>query len=59
MTKDEMPVGFAMAPAMNPPAMEKFSSLSEEQKRDVILGIHALESREEMTRYVSSIVNKQ
>ena len=37
MTKDEMPIGFAMALAMNPEAMQKFATLSEEQKQLCIL----------------------
>ncbi len=57
MTKDEMPVGFAMALAMNPEAMQKFGGLSEEQKQAVIAGTHAVKSRDEMHRYVDSLVN--
>ncbi len=56
MTKDEMPVGFAMALAMNPKAMQKFGALSEEQKQVIIAGTHAVKSRDEMRRYVNSIV---
>ena len=58
MRKDEMPVGFAMAPAMNPDAMQKFASMSEKQKQRGINGTHAVKSREEMRRYVDSLVNK-
>ena len=57
MTKDEMPVGFAMALAMNPDAMQKFGALSEEQKQAIIAGTHTVKSREEMRRYVDSLVN--
>ena len=57
MTKDEMPVGFAMALAMNPEAMQKFGTLSEEQKQQIIAGIHAVKSRDEMRHYVDSLVN--
>ena len=57
MTKDEIPVGFAMALAMNPEAMQKFGALSEEEKRKIIDGTHAVKSREEMHRYVDSLVN--
>ncbi len=60
MTKDEMPVGFAMALAMNPEAMQKFGALSEEQKQQIIAGTHAVKSRDEMHRYVNALVsNKQ
>ena len=57
MTKDEMPIGFAMALAMNPDAMQKFGALSEEQKQAIIAGTHTVKSREEMRRYVDSLVN--
>lgn len=57
MTKDEMPVGFVMALAMNPEAMQKFGTLSEEQKQQIIAGTHAVKSRDEMRHYVDSLVN--
>ena len=57
MTKDEMPVGFAMALAMNPEAMQKFGTLSEEQKQQIIAGTHAVKSRDEMRHYVDSLIN--
>lgn len=57
MTKDEMPVGFAMALAMNPEAMQKFGTLSKEQKQQIIAGTHAVKSRDEMRHYVDSLVN--
>lgn len=57
MTKDEMPVGFAMALAINPEAMQKFGALSEEQKQQIIAGTHTIKSRDEMRRYVDSLVN--
>ncbi len=57
MKKDELPVGFAMALAMNPEAMKKFTTLSEAQKQEIIAGTHAVKSRDEMHRYVDSLVN--
>ncbi len=51
----EMPIGFSMALAQNPQAMEKFSTFDEEQKKRVIRGTHSVNSREEMHRYVDSI----
>lgn len=57
---DKLPVGFAMALAMNPDAMQKFAMLNEEQKREVIEGTHSVKSRDEMHRYVNDLVsNKQ
>ena len=57
MTKDEMPVGFAMELAMNPEAMQKFGTLSKEQKQQIIAETHAVKSRDEMRHYVDSLVN--
>lgn len=57
MERNEMPVGFAMALAMNPDAMQKFSMLNEEQKQQIIAGTHTVKSRDEMHRYVDSLVN--
>ncbi len=57
MTKDEMPVGFAMALAMNPKAMQKFGALSEEEKQHIIAGTHTVKSTDEMHQYVHSLVN--
>ena len=59
MTKDEMPVGFAMALAMNPEAMQKFALLSEDKKREVIAGTHSVNSRNEMQSYVASLVKNE
>lgn len=59
MKRDEMPVGFAMALAMNPVAMQKFSALNEEKKREIIEGTHSLKSREEMHKYVDSLANEK
>lgn len=56
MNNIEMPVGLGMALAMNPEAMERFSSLSEQQKQQVINGTHAVKSRREMQQYVQNII---
>lgn len=56
MEKTEMPVGLGMALAMNPEAMEKFSSLTEKQKNKVINGTHTIQSRKEMQQYVQNII---
>ncbi len=57
MKQDEMPIGFAMALAMNPQAMQKFATLSEAQKQQIIAGTHTVKSKEEMHRYVDSLAN--
>ena len=59
MQKNEMPVGFAMALAMNPDAMQKFSLMSEAQKQEIIAGIHTIGSKEEMQQYVNSLADSK
>ena len=55
MNKDEMPVGFAMALAQNPKAMERFAALDETKKEEIISGTHSVNSKKEMHRYVEDI----
>ncbi len=57
MNKDGMPVGFTMALAMNPDAMQKFATLNEEKRQEIIAGTQAIKSKEEMRRYVDSLVD--
>ena len=54
---DELPIGFAMALAMNPDAMQKFAALSEDQKRVIIEGTRSVKSRDEMHRYVNGLAS--
>ena len=58
MNGHDMPVGLGMALAMNPEAMQKFSSLNDKQKWEVVSGVHAVDSREEMKRYVENIITR-
>jgi len=58
MKNGEMPVGFAMALAMNPDAMQKFATLSKEQQQQIIDGTHSVKSKEEMRRYINDLISK-
>lgn len=58
MEKGEIPVGFGMALAMNPPAMAKFAELSEEKQRAIIDGTHNVNSKSEMQQYVRNLLNE-
>ena len=51
----ELPMGFGMALARNLEAMERFSNMSDEQKRLIIEGTHNIDSKVEMRRYVNSL----
>ncbi|MBR5155932.1 MAG: hypothetical protein IKW62_05585 [Clostridia bacterium] len=54
----EMPIGLGMALAQRPEALEKFASLSEDKKQEIIKGTHSVSSREEMSRYVDKIISE-
>ncbi len=55
MELNELPIGFAMALAMNQEAMQKFATLSEEKKHQIIAGAHTVESKAQMQQYVNNI----
>jgi hypothetical protein len=52
----EMPVGLGMALAADPEAMQKFVSLTDRQKWEVVSGTHAVSSKSEMEQYVRNII---
>ncbi len=56
MKRNEMPIGFIMALAENPEAMEKFALLSEEKKHAIAQGAHSVRSQSEMNRYVNQML---
>ena len=51
----ELPVGFAMALAMNEPAMKKFESLSPAEKESIVQQTYSVKSRNERQKIVMSI----
>lgn len=57
MKRDELPIGFSMALAQNPEAMQRFAMLSEDKKQEIIEGTHAVGSKREMHEYVNRIVS--
>ena len=59
MDKKDMPVGFAMALAMNSEAMKKFSMLDEKEQKRIIEGTHSVNSKNEMHSYVNSLVKEK
>ncbi len=62
MSKDDftlgpaVPLGFGMALAQNPDAMEVFSGLTEDQRRQVLSKSRRIRSKSEMRSYVDSLV---
>ena len=55
----EVPIGLGIALCKNPEAMHKYTSLSEQQKCDVISRSHGVGSREEMDAFVESLAQGQ
>ncbi len=53
---EEIPLGFGMALAQNPEAMDVFSSLTQQQRRQVLDKTRNIRSKEEMRSYVDSLV---
>lgn len=58
MKSYEMPIGFSMALALNPEAMEKFAMMNETQKQEIINGTHNIKSKQEMHEYVNNLTKK-
>ena len=53
---EEIPLGFGMALAQNPTAMDVFAALPQKQRKDVIRKTETIRSKEEMRSYVDSLV---
>lgn len=53
----DIPIGFGMALAMNPKAMERFTALPESEQQKLIEQTHQIQSRDEMHNYVQSIAD--
>lgn len=51
----DIPLGFHMALMQNPEALRYYSNLPEAQKQVIINGTHAIQSKEEMRRYVHNL----
>ena len=50
-----IPIGFGMALAMNPPAFNAYSNLTEEEKDALIQRAHNASSQEEMHEIVAKL----
>jgi len=52
----KVPIGFGMALAMNPPALNAYSAMTEAQKQAILYRAHNARSEKEMHQIVNSIV---
>ena len=53
----KVPIGFGMALAMNPTAMNAYSAMTEEQKQAIVNKAHNVRSEREMHALVASLAN--
>ncbi len=51
----KVPIGFGMALAMNPNAMNAYSAMTEQQKQDILSKAHNARSEREMHDLVNSL----
>ena len=51
----KVPIGFGMALSMNPPALNAWSAMTEEQQQAILSKAHNARSEEEMHRIVNSL----
>lgn len=54
----KVPVGFGMALAMNPPALNVYSAMTEDQKQVILSKAHQARSEAEMHQIVNSLAAK-
>ena len=52
----KVPIGFGMALAMNPPALNAYSAMTESQKEAILNKAHNARSEQEMHEIVNSMV---
>lgn len=53
----KVPIGFGMALAMNPPALNAYSAMTEEQKQAILNRAHNACSEKEMRALVADLTN--
>lgn len=51
----KVPIGFGMALAMNPTALNAYSAMTEEQKQEILNRAHHARSEKEMHQIVNGI----
>lgn len=54
---EDLPLGFGMALAQHPEAMQRFCALPEAEQRTVVAHTHDIHSKGEMQAYVENLGN--
>ncbi len=55
----KVPIGFGMALAMNPTALNVYSAMTEGQKREILDKAHHAQSEQEMHQIVNSLAARK
>lgn len=55
----KVPIGFGMALAMNPPALNAYSAMTEQQKQAILSKAHNAQSEKEMHDIVNHIATNK
>ncbi|MCH5298050.1 MAG: hypothetical protein J1E85_10345 [Ruminococcus sp.] len=53
----DLPLGFGMALAQQPKAMQKFANMSDSQKSEILSQTHNIKSKQEMRSFVSQLAH--
>lgn len=51
----DLPLGFGLALAQNTKALDSFSKMTEQQKKEIINQTHSIQSKKEMQAFVDSL----
>ena len=51
----KVPIGFGMALAMNPPALNAYSAMTEQQQQEILNKAHRARSQQEMHQIVNGL----
>ena len=54
----KVPIGFGMALAMNQPAMDAYSTMTDSQKQDILSKAHNVRSQQEMQALVAGLAGQ-
>lgn len=53
----KVPIGFGMALSMNPPALNAYSAMTDDQKQAILNRAHNANSEQEMHQIVNSLIH--
>lgn len=56
---EELPLGFGMALAQHPQAMEHFCAMPENRQKQIIARTHSIQSKQEMHAFVQELAGNK